>query len=160
MSNSLQNEYVKISSAIENIQTKINQYKHKIKSKIENTKDENEKLIYIEEFRNIVKSIKEDHEIMKKYKILKKRQYELKTLLFSKNSRLINENENNKSETFQKTIYKLMNKYKNENVKVISCANSQNMHNDNLINILGENTKQSVRNIENSLAKNNLHLYD
>ena len=80
MTEKLLDEYVKITMAIENVQNKINQYKKKVENIINNTESNQEKRIYIEEFKTVMMKIKNDNEITKKYRTLRKRQNELKKI--------------------------------------------------------------------------------
>jgi type I site-specific restriction-modification system R (restriction) subunit len=83
-------EYVKTTRAIENIQNKINIYKKNIEHKIKNSKSTNEQNKKIKEFKKTIAKLKNDSEIIQKYKLLKKRKNELKEILISINLQINN----------------------------------------------------------------------
>lgn len=76
-------EYVKVTNAIDNIHDKINKYKKIVSETIENSSSEKEQIRCLLEFKNTIKRIKSDSNITHKYKLLKKRQNELKNILLS-----------------------------------------------------------------------------
>ena len=75
------NEYDKITRIIENIQENINNYKKSIEYSIENATNDQDQEQILNEFRQTVTRIKEDKELIQRYKQLKKRQEELKDKL-------------------------------------------------------------------------------
>jgi hypothetical protein len=83
MTDSLLDEYVKITKKIDIIQNKINRYKKKIELNIEKSKSEKEQNDKLQEFKEIVETIKNDPTIVGKYKLLKQRQKELRDLIIS-----------------------------------------------------------------------------
>ena len=86
MTEQLLNEYVRITFIIENIQNKLNLYKHDIENNIESSNNENEQNEKIKEFIETMKQIKEDADITQRYRKLKLRQKELKDILIQKTS--------------------------------------------------------------------------
>jgi hypothetical protein len=81
MTDNLLDEYVKISKTIERIQTMIQGYKEEVEKSIINAKSENEQNECYDNFREMMIKIKMDPCIMTRYKSLKKRQCELKSLI-------------------------------------------------------------------------------
>lgn len=81
MTEHILDEYMKITRTIENIQNKINQYKKIVEANIENSKNEEEQEEKIREFKKIIHRIKKDKEITRKYRLLKKKQKELRDSL-------------------------------------------------------------------------------
>lgn len=73
-------EYIKITSIINNIQNKIESYKKEIEDNIKTCKKGDE-LMYIDQFKNTLELLKNDSEIYNKYRKLKKKQSELYELL-------------------------------------------------------------------------------
>ena len=71
-------EYVNVTMKINNVLKIISQYKDTIKQKIENAKLEGEKKLYIDQFRDFIQNIKNDNDIINKYKLLKIRQCEIR----------------------------------------------------------------------------------
>lgn len=99
MGDHLLDEYYKITKVIDNIQTKINNYKQILEDRINNSDCENERNILIEEYKSFVKNIKDDIEIKNKIIKLNTRQIEIKTML-------TNSNEINITDTIEKLIKK------------------------------------------------------
>jgi hypothetical protein len=89
-SSELYDEYNKITNIIQNIQNKINKYTNDVELYIENTKNNKDKENKIREYRQTLKSIKEDKNIFEQYHLLIKRQNELKLILKIDNSDGIN----------------------------------------------------------------------
>jgi hypothetical protein len=74
-------EYVKVTRTIENIQNKINRYKKNVEENIENLKNEKEQIVKIKEFQKTMSQIKGDKDITHRYRLLKKKQKELRDIL-------------------------------------------------------------------------------
>jgi hypothetical protein len=106
MGEHLLDEYYKITKVIDNIQSKINNYKQILEDKINNTDSENERNILIEEYKSFIKNIKDDTEIKNKIIKLNTRQTEIKTIL-------TNTNEINIIDTIEKLIKKYTPVYTN-----------------------------------------------
>jgi hypothetical protein len=83
MSENLLDEYYKITKTIDNIQTKINNYKQAIEEQINNAKNDTERQQYITEYKHFIQNIKQDEDIKNKLIQLNKRQNELKTIIMT-----------------------------------------------------------------------------
>lgn len=81
MTDLILDEYVKVTRTIENIQNKINRYKKSVEENIENSKSEQEQENKIKEFKKTMSRIKGDKDITQRYRILKKKQKELRDKL-------------------------------------------------------------------------------
>jgi len=81
MTESILDEYVRITRIIDNIQNKLTQYKKETDILIEkaNTKEERENIL--SNFKIIMDDIKRDHIITNKYRLLRQKQLELKNQL-------------------------------------------------------------------------------
>jgi len=101
MSENLLDEYVKITKTIDNIKIKLAKYKDYTENSIEKARTEEEQQNKINKFRNTIIKIKNDETINNKFKLLKKKQQEIK-------KQLIPENDINN------TIIMLINKYSND----------------------------------------------
>lgn len=80
--NSILDEYVMVTNAIANIQKKINMYKKSIEEKIEFSADNNEINMYVKEYKLFISGIKNDSDIIERYRKLKNKQKELYEQLF------------------------------------------------------------------------------
>ena len=78
MTDIILDEYVRVTRTIENIQTKINTYKKSIEEDIESAKSEEEQNERVKEFKNMMAKIKKDPNVTSNYRLLKKRQTELR----------------------------------------------------------------------------------
>jgi hypothetical protein len=85
MSDNLLDEYYKITKTIDNIQTKINNYKQAIEEQMNNAKNNIERQQYVNEYKNFIQNIKKDEDIKNKLIQLNKRQNELKTIIMAPN---------------------------------------------------------------------------
>jgi hypothetical protein len=81
MTDLILDEYVKVTRIIENIQNKINRYKKNVKENIENSRNEHEQEKKIKEFKKTMSRIKGDKDITQQYRLLKKKQKELRDKL-------------------------------------------------------------------------------
>ena len=81
MTDLILDEYVKVTRIIENIQNKINRYKKSVKENIENSRNEHEQEKKIKEFKKTMSRIKGDKDITQQYRLLKKKQKELRDKL-------------------------------------------------------------------------------
>jgi DNA repair ATPase RecN len=76
-------EYVDVTNKIIEIQGILDQYRQRVKQKLKRTKSEQKKKQIIKEFRDQMKQIKKSELITTKYKQLKGRQSEIRTILLS-----------------------------------------------------------------------------
>lgn len=86
MTESMLNEYVRITRIIENIHNKITRYQIKTEKLIKNAKYDEERRVILDRFNKIMYDIKHDKDINVKYKILRDRQIELKSKLIRQDS--------------------------------------------------------------------------
>lgn len=106
----LLDEYVKISKTIE----RIDNYKELTLDKLKNAKSKREFEKHLSVYRSVMKKIKEDSELLYKYKQLKQRQQEIKNILLSSNdNKIINNlsNPNHSDDDIKKIIIDLQMKY-------------------------------------------------
>ena len=76
MSVDILNEYVKVTSTINNIQDKLNRYKKQVQNKLDSAKSEKERDLIVKDFQENIDKMKNDSEIKRKYLNLKKKQKE------------------------------------------------------------------------------------
>ena len=88
----LLDEYVKVTITVENIQKKINKHKKTIETRLEKATNDNEKNACIEEYKLFIMSIKNDPEIVNKYKMLKNKQANLRGKILSNNNIKLKDN--------------------------------------------------------------------
>lgn len=138
MSESMLAEYVKVTRTIENIQFKLNKYIKDTEKYIETAKSEKEQNKKIKEIKKTLAKIKKDPEVTNKYRILKKRQIELKNQLLStvKPSNDIHDSD------IDKTISDLKIKYNILTQNEIVIINNKYINNDKYSN----NNKYYIQN--------------
>jgi hypothetical protein len=90
MTEDILDKYVRYTMIIENIQGKINDYKKYIEKSVKRAKLESDRDAKLREFKNVLIKIKEDPYITKKYRFLKKKQHELRTILLQSTTTLRN----------------------------------------------------------------------
>lgn len=81
MSKDILNEYVKITTIIQNIQEKIDRYKKSIEESLQNSTSDKEKEYIFKEFEEKISRIQNDPNITSRYRELKNRQDELRKRL-------------------------------------------------------------------------------
>lgn len=74
-------EYVRVSKTIDNIKSKIENYKNSVNELLKKAKTEKEQDEIIEKYRNDMMKIKNDKNITRRFKLLKQKQKNLKNLL-------------------------------------------------------------------------------
>jgi len=136
----LLDEYVKITKTIDIIQNKINTFKKTIEDKIHTSTNDNEREMYLEEFKTFTLNIKNDTQLIQKYKLLNKRQKELRDQLLLY---IIHTNSNPIMTDNESSLNKVINIEFDTNVNTNSCLinvndntfdNSDNIDNINNIN--------------------------
>lgn len=145
----LLDEYVKITKTIDNIQNKINMFKKTIEGKLETSTNDDEREMYLEEFKTFTLNIKNDTQLIQKYKLLNKKQKELRDqlllyIMHTNSNPIMTDNGSSLNEATNTELYMNINKNINTNVNINTSTNKNSY-------LLNENDSKfnNINNIDN-----------
>jgi hypothetical protein len=129
MTSEMLDEYVKITKIIDKIHEKINAYKVSIEQSINNTNSKKKQEFYMNEFKIFINQIKNDMDIINKYKLLKTKQKNLRNQILNNqisNNISYDGDDNDNDNDVDKTIFELRSKYE-VNINTSNIYNNTNI---------------------------------